>query len=72
MDTNQLAEFGHEVYQDAEGRWTCDHVDHDRSTEESCVEMTARCQAMAADAYETDMLRDGTHPTLSGYDGSGR
>lgn len=72
MDTNQLAEFGHAVYQDAEGRWTCDHRGHDGVPEDRESRMLRRCFDMAVDAYEDEMLRDGTHPTLGGYDGSGR
>jgi len=66
-----LEAFGHEVHE-TDGGFTCDHPFHHGDACETRTECERWCLAAAQDQYEADMLRDGTHPMLSGYDGSGR
>lgn len=64
--------FGHDVYlNELTDGFRCDHprCSDDFVTEEGAWR---HCCDVAQDQYETDMLRDGTHPALGDYDGSGR
>lgn len=70
MDTTRTREiieaFGHDPYQVAStGAWTCDHrrCGDDHDTREDAERA---CLAVAGDQCETEMLADGSHPSMGG------